>query len=485
MAESSTTRVLTGRSVIYTDVAEIDMSNIADVMDAAMEVHEQNSSDIDYLYSYYRGDQPVLNRTKDFNDNINNKVVVNHANQFVSFTTGYFLSAPIQYVNTGDDGSLEDLNRLNLWSMMESMNQVNTDIVTWQGICGVGFKGTLPREERLDDSISPFEVFSFDPRNTFVIYSSRLGHRPMMAVTYITLEDDSKLFYCYTDTDFYVLNEDYEDASDDFSKSAPHGLQTIPIFEFPLNNERMGYIELVISLLDTINTVQSNRADGVEAFVQAILCLENMMPEPQANQTQAQAEAAFMSSLKEIGGMFIPEGGKAYYLSQELNQDQTQTLVDDLYDRALMIAGIPDRSDGSTNGDTGSAIELRNGFADAETRANIAEEYFRKSERSFLNLVLYICNTMGGTNLLFNQVDIRFPRRNYTNDSTKVTNLVTMLACDYIHPKDAYEHSDMFPDPDAAFKRGMSWHEEQERSDVEELAALNVTEEDDEDNAGN
>lgn len=53
-------RALFGRRVIYTDVAEINAGNIIDVLQKALFVHLQNSADIDYLYRYYRGDQPVL-----------------------------------------------------------------------------------------------------------------------------------------------------------------------------------------------------------------------------------------------------------------------------------------------------------------------------------------------------------------------------------------------------------------------------------------
>lgn len=473
MAESYTTRTLTGRQMIYADVAEITAENIAEVMDAAVQVHDSNSSDIDYLYQYYKGNQPVLQRTKDFNDNILNKIVVNIANQIVSFITGYFLSAAIQYVSLDQESAPDDLKQLNKWCTLISSDQIDQSVVEWQVIAGQGYKIALPVEDRLDDIDPPFEAYSLDPRNTFVIYSSRLGHKPLMGVTYATISDDERLYYCYTATDFFVLNDDFEDASDDIAKSGPHSLPEIPIYEYPLNNARLGYIELVILLLDGINTVQSNRIDGVEQIVQSILCLRGMLPEVQSGQTQSSAEAEFMRQLKEIGGLFIPEGGDAFYLTQELNQDQTQTLIDDLYDRILTICGIPDRSDGSTNGDTGSAIVLRNGFADAETRAKNAEALFRKSERRFLNMLIHIADTYGGLNLMRDQVDIRFPRRNYTNDSAKVNNLVTMLSNDQIHPMDAFEHSDMFPDPDAAFARGQAWKEQQDQKDVETLASIN------------
>ena len=115
MAESYTTRTLTGRQMIYTDVPEITKENISEVLRKAAQTHSANADDIDYLYKYYKGDQPVLQRTKDFNSNINNKVVVNFANMIVSFVTGYFLSADLQYISLDQDSPPEDLKQLNKW----------------------------------------------------------------------------------------------------------------------------------------------------------------------------------------------------------------------------------------------------------------------------------------------------------------------------------------------------------------------------------
>ena len=479
MAESYTTRKLTGRQVIYTDVPEITKENVAEVLRKAVQTHSANADDIDYLYNYYKGDQPVLLRTKDFNNNINNKVVVNIANMIVSFVTGYFLSAELQYISLDQDSPPKDLERLNKWCSLISTNQIDQAVVEWQAIAGVGYKMALPAAERIDDIDPPFEGYSLDPRNSFIIRSARLGHKRMMGVTFANLGNNKILYYCYTATDFFILNENFEDASDEFTRSGPHSLPDIPIYEYPLNNARIGYIELVILLLDGINTTQSSRVDATEQIVQAILCLRGMLPEVQSGQKQSEAEADFMKQLKEIGGLFIPEGGDAFYLSPDFNQEQEQTLIDNMFDQILLICGIPDRSDGSTNGDTGSAIVLRNGFADAETRAKNAEALFKRSERQFLNMLIHICNTVGGTNLLRDQVDIRFPRRNYTNDSAKVTNLVTMLSNDQIHPMDAFEHSDMFPDPDAAFARGQMWKKQQDDEEVKILQSVRTTDETD------
>ena len=290
----------------------------------------------------------------------------------------------------------------------------------------------------------------------------------MMGVTFYNLADEDKVVYnVYTKNEFFVIIDDA------ITERKSHILGGIPIIEYPANKARLGDFEIVIPLLDAINNIQSNRADGVEQFIQAILCLENM-------QIDEDDELGFMARLKEVGGLMLPEGSKAYYLTQQLNQGDTQTLKDDLYDSVLYICGMPNRNGGSSTSDTGAAVILRDGWSDAEARAKITANYFKKSERKFLNMLIYVANTIGGTNILLPQVDIRFPRRNYTNDSAKVSNFVTMLGNDWIPPQIAYEHSDMFPDPDAAFKQAKEWHEQLEAKQTMSLMTQN-TEDDTED----
>lgn len=452
---------LHGREVIYTTADEITAANVVEILEQAVDDNSGNISDIQYLYDYYKGDQPILGRTKDFNDNILNTVVENRANEIVSFKTGYFLSAPIQYIDSGENVISEDLKRLNTWLDLESKEESDLEIAEWFSICGTAFRLVLPKDERIDDEDAPFEFYALDPRTTFVVYSAKLGHKPVMGVTFVSMGDeDEPLYYVYTKDTFFTIQDGKILSSD------PHVLGMVPIIEYPANKARLGDFEIVLGILDAINNLQSDRADAVEQFVQSILCLENM-------QLDGDDEAKFIQKLKEVGGMFIPEGGKAYYLSQSLDQGDTQTYKDDLYQAVLTICGMPNRNGGSSTSDTGSAVLLRDGWSAAEARAKLTETCFKKSERKFLNLLLLIANDMGGTNILAGQVGIRFPRRNYTNDSAKVTNLVTMLSNDWIAPQQAFEHSDMFPDPDAAYMEAKAWHDSQEAKNVDN--AMNDT----------
>ena len=76
------TRTLTGRTVIYTDVDVIDRNNVVEVLNKALETHDVNKNDIQYLYDYYKGKQPILERVKDIRPEINNKLVENRFSMF-------------------------------------------------------------------------------------------------------------------------------------------------------------------------------------------------------------------------------------------------------------------------------------------------------------------------------------------------------------------------------------------------------------------
>lgn len=460
-------RDLFGRTIIYTDAEEITSANIAEVLSDAVDTHGDNEDDADYLYDYYKGDQLIKSRTKTYNDTVVNKIVVNRCKQITDFNIGYLLSSSIQYVDaaandTDEDVENNDLNQLNTWMRLCNKDRHDITLARWQSITGTGYRMALPKAdgERLDDEDPPFDIYDLDPRYTFVVYSSRLGHKPMLGVTYVTLEDDTVLYYCYTDSEYICI-----DGDDNILESSPHILGTVPIIEYPLNDARLGDFEPVIPLQDAINAEESDRQDSEDQLVDAILCVSGMQIDDETN---------FMTMLKEQRGLILPENAKAWYLTLEHNQQQAQTLIDGYYDELLTICGMPNRNGGSSTSDTGAATILRDGWSDTETRARQKENMFKESEREFLRLVLLICNSMGGTDLYLSDIDIVFPRRAYSNDSSNVANLITMLSNDWVPPEWALEHSNLTPDPHRDWLKFKKWHDAQEAADVDELASINA-----------
>ena len=176
------------------------------------------------------------------------------------------------------------------------------------------------------------------------------------------------------------------------------------------------------------------------------------------------------------------------YLVEEMNQTQTQTLIDHLYDTILTICGMPNRNGGSSTSDTGSAVIMRDGWSAAEARAKDSELIFKQSEKEFLKLTLRICRDLANLNLKLSQVEIRFTRRNYENIQEKANVLTSMLNNNKIAPILAFTHCGMFSDPQIAYAMSRDYAEEQEAKTLAQMEKLaGVHDDDDEggDDKGN
>ena len=164
--------------------------------------------------------------------------------------------------------------------------------------------------------------------------------------------------------------------------------------------------------------------------------------------------------------------GEIKYLVEELNQGQTQTLVDHLYETVLTIVGMPNRNGGSSTSDTGTAVVYRDGWSSAEARAKDSELVFKKSEKEFLKLVLRICRDLSELELKLSNIEIRFTRRNYENITEKANVLTTMLNNQKIAPQLAFQHCGMFVDAESAYLVSKAYAEEQEKKQIEQLTAI-------------
>lgn len=457
-------RTLYGREVIYTDFDEITPENVLKVLDRAMTAHARNRADIQYLYEYYKGKQPVLDRAKEFRPEICNRIVENRANEIVSFKVGYLMGEPVQYVSrlTDDSGATDAINLLNDFVFAEDKAAKDKELADWFTICGTAYRMILPDPKGEEDE-SPFELYTLDPRNAFVVYHSGLGNKPMMGVKYVTHEDGSVIFSIYTDKYYFevlqpgtINQSNYTPKS--ITKNEGHIYGDIPIIEYPANSARLGAFEIVLPLLDALNNVSSNRLDGIEQFIQSLLILKGV-----------DIDSEEYKALRENGGLKVPLEGDAYYVTQELNQTQTQTLVDYMYQTILVICGMPNRNGGSSTSDTGSAVIMRDGWSDAEARAKDTELMFKMSEKRFLRLAIRIANTLRDTELKLSAIEIRFTRRNYENIQAKAQVLTTLLANDKIHPRLAFEHCGLFVDPDLAYTQSKEYSDERKEEAQKEL----------------
>lgn len=441
-----------GRRRLMSVVEEVTAENVVDVLRSVKLDMDANAVEIEYLYNYYKGNQPILGRTKQVRPEINNKVVENHAYEIVSFKNGYIFGEPVQYVRRNEDESIsEALDRLNEIMLSESKHAQDRMLGEWMHIAGTGYRMCQPTK----DDNKPFEIDVCDPRFTFVVYNTGFKNRPIMGGTKIKTLEDKVRYNIYTPTRYFEIEDDLK------VKDEPNVLGAIPVFEYPANMMRLGAFEVTMGLLDTLNRTVSNRMDGVEQHIQSFLAFIN-----------CDIDDPTFTALKEEGALTVKgEMGlpaEIKLLVAALDQTDTQILKDDIYQSILTICGIPNRHGATrSTSDTGQAVSLRDGWEDAEARAKETELMFKLSERQFLALALKIMGDVAHLPLNLEDIDIEISRDKSANILTKTQGMQNQQEFG-IDPEIIIAQSGLYADPADVYQRSKPYIEKR-------LAAMNST----------
>ena len=450
---------LMGRKKIHTDETTVTDRNIAAIVTTAMNGdHASNRNQMEYLFKYERGYQPVIDRVKTIRPEICNIVVENHASEVVDFTVGYQAGNPINLVARSVNAELKhsDKRILKVNEMLAEENKQAKDIELFRNfhIAGVAYAMILPKDYMT--GTSPFDLLVLDPRNTFIVYSNDAYERPMVAVTYSVLQNGTKRVTAYSNDYVYDFGLDTAGGTSSFVK-VPNVLRMIPIVEFKANDDYAGCFEKAIPLMDAINDINSNRVDDIEQFVQSILWLHNAELSDEAR--EALASGGGILQTKSVGN---GQDAKVVYLTQTLNQNETQTYVDYLYKQILQICGVPSREK-STGGNTGSAMYLSNGYEQAESRAKTMESMYSRSMLQLVELILRICKLSVNVDSDVKDLETRFIdiefSRDRTYDLASRTNALATLINTGIEPLHAMRTVDLFNDVETVY------HDSAERID--------------------
>ena len=437
---------LYGRRDIFTAVDTITPENVLTEVNYALGFHFRNVFEEQYLYWYRRGFQPIVNRTKDRNDFILNKVTVNRADQITSFKNGYLFMEPAFYTSRNSEAK-EKVDTLNEYLYRSGKQAADNILADWFHMVG---KAALYCEPQESDDI-PLKAYALDPRSAFVVYSMRPGNKPVYAVN-VVINGEHMDIDVYTNEYIYRLSGNYlglkttdrpmyETAANSIIKIEPNLLRHIPIIEYRYNSVNMGAFEAVVTMLDAINEVQSDRVDGVDQFIQSLAIAVNC--EFPDETTAADIKKAGMIVLRSVGE------NKADFkvLTEELNQDQTQTLVDNLYESVLEICAMPSTTKGGrSTSDTGQAVIFRDGWEQAASCARNTEDLFRESNRQFDEILTDVLRRKGLLDISIVDFELNFLRAETANIQSKAQAFQTLLAAG-MHPELAAKKSGVSNDP--------------------------------------
>ena len=424
-----------GRKIAYTNVSRITPDNIVAVVGSCIGCFNYNKTVIEYLWNYYKGDQPVHYREKTANEDINNRVSENHAYELVQFKVGQTYGEPIQFISRRDDDAINKaVDELN--DYMADANKQEKDIKAgeWQSATGTSFKAI----QFTGDKELPFRIVAPNPINTFVIYNEST-EEPMLAVQELKDETGEHYKLCYTKSHECKLKNgkvlDWK----------LHGFGDIPIVEYPNNHERLSDIELVIDLLDAINNMQSNRMDSIQQFVEYWVKFVNCEIDKETFEEMKLSHALTVKSNNKDNKADVE------IMTQELNQSESQVAKKDLWDNALAILAIPNK-EGNTGGDTQGAVELRNGWDFSKTRTKLKDPVVKSAEKRIAKVVLNVIRVKGKEELKIGirDFDVQINHSPTDNLVVKCQSLQYLLQCG-IHPLVAIKTVGLWGDAEKTF----------------------------------
>jgi SPP1 family phage portal protein len=492
-----------GRRVLKYSLDKKDLTaeKIMQILPEVLREHEKNAKEINYLYRYYKGFQPILKKEKNVRPEINNKVLENHAFEIVEFKKAYVYGEPVQYVQKGEKNSEyvnPEISIINKYMESEDKSSKDKDLAEWQYICGTAYRWA-DIDNKEDEDEAPFEISTPDPRRTFVVYSSGIkeeqlfsGHYSWFSENLISEDGQSytskyRIITIYTEDKMYKFKESFGtcelmqqnlpqiglDEKETKVDAYPLVIKGHRIIEYPLNTARIGLIELVMSGLNALNRIKSDDLDGIDQFIQSLLVFINQEVDLETFKTLVEAGAIQVSSDNP------QKPADVKLLTQQLLHSETKIVTDDIYNNILTICGIPRLNDKPSGGDTGQARLLGEGWTMADERAKQDELSFKKSERQFLKLILNICKYKSQIKTLkISDIDIKFTRNKSDNLLVKTEGLMNMKQSQ-VAPEIAFTICGLFSDPNDVYAKSKKYFGEDFWKSENPVQATKVNEQDD------
>lgn len=340
--------------------------------------HTQERQRLKRLKSYYMGEHAILKHERRNKNAPNFKTVANHAKDIADTATGYFLGSPITYNNTGES---------DLEPLLVAFDNAEVDQVDTQNALNMAIYGRAYEYIYVKEGLNELDSASLDVENTFIVYDDSIERRPLFAVYYYEVKDDTKDTKTYQ-AEVFTQNLHYHivlsNSSGSYVKKLdvePHHLGQIPIIEYKNNNFAIGDYEQQISLIDAYNSLMGNRVNDKEQAIESILVLYGA----QLGDTPEETHKA-MSILNEEGLLELPsDSAKAEFLKNTLDESATEILRKALKEDIYTFSHVPNLTDEKFAGNS-SGVAMEYKLLGLEMITKVKESNYKRGLRQRISI---------------------------------------------------------------------------------------------------
>lgn len=414
--------------------------------------HKNNIEKIKYYSDIYEGKQDILKKTRPYVSNNNSKITENHAKRQVDFKVNFMLGDKMQFSHKSDNCN----DDLHIFDRFLSDSGFHTEFMETKKDAfkyGVGTSFVQPRTDIINDdgtysteydkdTEAPFVMSCVSPIENFVVYSSYVGEADLFCVNVADVTENNKIIntvgrqYCIT-----VYTRDYDYVFNNVAfpnciavgnnkpkiSPQPQSYRFLPIIEHIFNKERIGIIELNLSLFNAINMVVSNCADCIYDSANKLYVFKNVEADQDTiDQMIAGGAVVVTTTNPETPADFST-------VDIQFSQQDINTFYEQRVSKAYDIAGVPLASGvTSSGGDTGKARLLGGGWENAYTIIKGDIIGCEKTDYALLKQLIAVCHTVPQTKvdeLTASQIEIHYninPNDDILSKTQSVTNLYSV-----------------------------------------------------------
>lgn len=274
-----------------------------------------------------------------------NRLIMNYPKKLVDTFTGFAVGKPVQ-ITLQEDLANKTLSEFNLSRKMDS---VFAKVWKESSIYGRAYFYVYSSDKEI-------YVTDATPLDTFVIYDNTVAKKALYSVRYSKVGMAQRCrVTLYSDE--YIWNFDTKDNLNSLGQRINNPFETIPIIEVVENDERLGVIENVITLIDEMDKALSEKSNDVDYFADAYMkVLGALLTKEQLEKLRDTRIINLKSKESEDD---TPENLDVDFLSKP-NADTTQeNLINRIDDKLYQMSMIVNLNDEDFGNSTGVALEMK------------------------------------------------------------------------------------------------------------------------------
>jgi len=404
----------------------------------AKEVHEYNK-----LWDYYKGEDDILNRKVNDVDNPDNKIAVPYGRKIIKTYTGYaFRPNYITYKPTSDN--IEYYNKIQENFHMNKEHIKTSRAGRNSGIFGVAYELVYIEKEVKDLTIKAEpKFFSIDPREMILLYDFSSEPQKKIAIRFYKIQSDKYIVEVYYADKIIIYYRTFVDNNWKLTLDAeyPNFFKEIPVAAYYFEDDSLGIIKPVLSLIDAYDVLISDSMNEFDRFSNAYLIMKRFgITDPTKKKTPGVVADALRFLKRSRIFENLPSDAEIKFLTKEIPTGFVDYMTKCIRDQIHIQSHVPDFSGEKFAAASGIAIQRM--MFDFENMVASAEADFDIGLYERISLITKIYNIISNIEGKPHEISIQHKRNIPANLKEYADTAVSLKAAGF----SKYLIADTMPD---------------------------------------